>query len=72
MTTAQNQRKHMGHHVKPFWETVVTNNSDDRVSVEDKRVTKLRSENIVQVDGYYQLLVSFHNKNPGLPDNKAR
>ncbi|MPC56153.1 hypothetical protein E2C01_050106 [Portunus trituberculatus] len=69
-TTAQNQRKHLDHQVNPLWELNVINNSDDPVSVKDKRVAKLWLGNVVQVDGHYQFPIPFRNKNPDLPDNK--
>ncbi|XP_045104393.1 uncharacterized protein LOC123499927 [Portunus trituberculatus] len=70
-TIAENQRKHLDHQVNLLWELNATNNNcDDPISVEDKRVTKLWSENVVQVDGHYQLPIPFRNKSPDLPDNK--
>ncbi|MPC59371.1 hypothetical protein E2C01_053390 [Portunus trituberculatus] len=69
-TTAENQRKYLDHQVNLVWELNATKNCDDPISVEDKRVTKLWSENVVQVDGHYQLPIPFRNKNPDLPDNK--
>ena len=68
--TTLNQEQHVNHQVGPFWENDSTYCSDDPISIEDKRVTKLWSDTVVQIDGHYQLPIPFRHEESRLPDNK--